>query len=912
MAEIEIQTLKVLHLEDDSEDAELVKSILREAGITCNIKVAKSRGEFETAIREEKYDLILSDYSLPSFSGNEALQMAREVIPATPFVFVSGTLGEDAAIQALLDGATDYVLKTKMSRLVPAVKRAIREADARAKLKLAEKLREMALEDLRSSEARFRGVLESAPDAAIIVDSRGRITFANAQTERIFGFSPEDLIGRSLEILVPDNYREMHRRHILEYRNAPHARAMSAGIELHGKRRDGTVFPADIMLSPIRMDHDTSVLAMIRDITVAKESERVLRESEELFRSIYEASPVGIINVDREGRIIKSNLAATRLLGYSAAELQRMRFNDFTPDDDTQLGVKMLGSLLDGEEEVVDFEGKYIRKTGELIRVRLTVSAVRNDEKSVRYAVAIMEDITERWKAETSLRRSEERYRSLVDNARDAIYTLSANATILSLNPAFESLTGWRREDWLGRSFTDLVHPSDKERARDSFGKTLSGEFSDVIQYNILKKSGDYAVAEFSVTSFILENGSVGVLGIARDVTSQIAMEEQLRQSQKMESIGTLAGGIAHDFNNILGIIIGYSSLVLRSAKGNKALIRNIKSIESAAQRGVGLVRQLLMFARKQERVLQTLDVNNLVADVYKMISETFPKVISIKFVRSTEPVIVRGDQTEIHQAVLNLCVNARDAMMDSPGMKLSGGSLVISTSIARGQDVREGHSDAASEAYVSISVSDTGAGMDDATKERIFEPFFTTKEKGKGTGLGLSTVYGIIRAYDGFVDVSSSVGEGTTFTLLLPLLEPPEPKPDEHEDQTAASLGGTESVLVVEDEAGLRELLLEVLRSRGYRVLSAEDGQRALALFLDHGDIDLVLSDIGLPKVGGLDLFQAIRKLKPEVKVILVSGYVNEADRERIMKVGVSSFVQKPYRPLDVLKKIREALDAP
>lgn len=910
MAEIESAMLEILHVEDNPADAELVQSTLREAGLACKMTVVKSRKEFEKALRERKFDIILSDFSLPSFTGTEAFQIARTYTKDTPFVFVSGTLGEDAAIQALIDGATDYVLKTKMARLVPAVKRAVHETEARIKLRLAEKLREMALEDLKMSESRFRGVLESAPDSALLIDSEGRITFANPQTEKMFGFSTDELLGKSLDVLIPDRYKKIHGSHLRKYNVAPHARALNSGIELYGKRKDGAEFPADIMLSPINMDHDTCVLAMIRDITSSKESEEALRESEELFRSIYEASPVAIINVDREGGIIRCNLAATKLLGYGAAELQQMHFNDLTHADDRHIGVLMLGDLIDGRDEIVHFEKRYVRKTGEVIRVHLTISAVRNEDRSVRYAVAIMEDITEKWQTEESLRRSEERYRSLVDNARDAIYTLSSNATILSLNPAFETLTGRKREDWLGKSFTDLVHPDDREKARDSFRKTLTGELADVIQYKILKKSGEYAVGEFSATRFMLEDGSVGVLGIGRDVTSQIAMEEQLRQSQKMESVGTLAGGIAHDFNNILGIIIGYASLVLRSAKEDKVLARNIQSIESAAQRGVGLVRQLLMFARKQERVLQMLDINNLVAEVYRMINETFPRVISVSLVLSKESLMVYGDQTELHQAVLNLCVNARDAMMDRSDGRLPGGALVIGTSVAKGSDVRTSNAAVASEDYARISVSDTGIGMDDATKQRIFEPFFTTKERGKGTGLGLSTVYGIVSAHSGTVDVSSRVGEGTTFTILLPSRKAADSSLDTVEDQAAAPLEGKETILVVEDEAGLRDLLFDVLMNRGYKVLSAEDGHRALALFLDHKDIDLVISDIGLPKVGGLDLFQAIKKMKPDVKVIMVSGFVDESDRERMIKSGVNSFVQKPYQPLDVLRKIREVLD--
>ena len=911
MPESEETVIGILHVEDNPTDAELVRATLEEAGLACSITVVKTRKDFDKAVRSKKFDVILSDFSLPSFTGREAFDIARTLVPDTPFVFVSGTLGEDAAIQALVDGATDYVLKTKMARLVPAVRRAIHEVDARRRLKLAEKLREMALEDLRVSEARFRGVLESAPDSAIIIDSEGRIAFANPQTEKMFGLNKDELLGKPLDILVPDRHKKLHSKHVEEFSSQPHARGMNSGVELSGKRRDGTEFPADIMLSPLMMGRDMSVLAMIRDTTSTKLAEKALRDSEEQFRTIYESSPVAILNVAFDGSILKCNLAASKLLGYSSEELRSMNVSDITYAEDKEIGPRMMKELEAGRSEVVHFEKRYNRKDDKTIRVHLTVSAVRNDDVKSRYTIGIIEDITEKWQAGEALRRSEEKYRSLVDNARDAIYTLSSNATILSLNPAFETLTGWRRDEWLGKSMTDLIHPDDRRKAVDSFQKTVQGELADIVQYRVLRKSGDYATGEFGTTRLVLEDGSIGLLGIARDVTTQIILEEQLKQSQKMESIGTLAGGIAHDFNNILGIIMGYASLTLRSLKEDDRLTANIRSIESAAQRGVDVVRQLLMFARKQERVVQLLDVNEIVADVFTMTKETFPKMISVKLMAGDGIMVVLGDQTEIHQAVLNLCVNARDAMIAGSHGKLPGGTLTLGTSLVPGAELKLRQPLALAEAYVRIEVSDTGTGMDDQTRARIFEPFFTTKEKGKGTGLGLSTVYGIVSAQNGIIEVSSKVGEGTTFTLFLPSRKPEGMKIKPADRESKESLDGQETVLVVEDEPGLRDLLYDIFGGHGYKVLTAEDGQRALALFLDHKDIELVVSDIGLPKVGGLDLYEAMKKLKPDIKVIMVSGFADEADRQNMLERGVDAFIQKPYDAVDLLRKAREVLES-
>lgn len=884
-------------------DAEIVRATLVESGIVCRLRVVKTRQEFETAISTEKFDLILSDVSLPSFDGREALRMSKGSVPDIPFVFVSGTLGEDAAIDCLLDGATDYVLKSKMARLAPAVRRAITEAKSQEQLKLAEKQRESALENLRQSEARFRGLLDFAPDSALIVDSLGVITFANAHTENMFRYSRDELVGQPLDILIPDRYKGVHRGHVGSFRNTPHARPLNSGIELIGRRKDGSEFPADIMLSPMRSDGEVSVLAMIRDVTISRQTEKALRDSEEMFRGIFESSPVAMTNVTPDGRILKANLAATELLGYTAEELQDKHFNDFTYPDDREIGMKVMDDLQSGKSEIVQFEKRYLRKDGRVTRVHLTISAIRNEDKSLRHAITIAQDITEKW-------RSEERYRMLVDGARDAIYSVSSSGILLSVNPAFENITGWRPDEWLGKSFTDLVHPDDLRSAGMLLKSAVNGELADVKQFRIARKSGGYVMVEVSTTRYTMEDGSTGILGIARDVTSQIALEEQLRQSQKLESIGTLAGGIAHDFNNVLGIIIGYTDLALRSVEGDEAFSRNLRSIESAADRGVGLVRQLLMFARKQERVLQTQNIIAIVNDVHRMIKETFPKVISINMSVGSGEILVDCDQTEIHQAVLNLCVNARDAMMERPPGMLAGGTLIISAGSETGGEVRKRQPTAHADAYARISVSDTGIGFNEETKQRIFEPFFTTKEIGKGTGLGLSTVYGIVSSYDGFIEVESAPGAGSTFTLLLPVRVKPDRRKDRAQVESDADLGGNESILIVEDEPGLREMLSDVLRGRGYDVLTAEDGQEALAIFLENSDLQLVVSDVGLPKVGGLDLFVQLRKLNPQLKVILVSGFVEESDRERMLKAGVERFIQKPYSPMDVLRKIREVLD--
>ncbi|MCL4539658.1 MAG: PAS domain S-box protein [Bacteroidetes bacterium] len=910
MAEEPNRIYQLLHLEDDPEDAEIISNILREAGITSQSHLVSSREEFLKALGSGKYDLILSDFNLPSFDGGAALIAAREKSPETPFIFVSGRMGEDAAIQSLLEGATDYILKTKLSRLVPAVRRALHEGEERKRLNHLEAMRQKALEDLQASEARFRGLLEGAPDAVIITDSRGRITFANVETERVFGFKVDQLIGEPLSVLVPKRFRQMHENLVGRFNLEPHSRSLNSGMELYGLKSDGTEFPADIMLSPLKMDHEVSVLAMVRDTTAARKAEIALRQSEENFRHIYEFSPVGIISFDAKGHFLRCNPAALNILGYSEAELASVKFDSLTHPDDRSIGVDLLEQLRTGKREAVSYEKRYLRKDKKVVWAYRIVSAVRDSENKLKYTVSIIEDITERKEAEEALRRSEDKYRSLVDGARDAIFSLSSSGIIQSLNPAFEIMTGWKPEQWIGKSFTDLLHPDDRKKATSAFQRLLKRELSEIGEYRITKKSGGSSVLELNSTVQMRDGKVMGILGVARDVTAQKLIEEQLRQSQKLESIGTLAGGIAHDFNNILGIIVGYAGLVKKSLREDVHLSKEVDAIEAAAKRGVGLVRQLLTFARKEDRISRAFDVNDVVTDTFKLIQETFPKAISIRLRLSQTPLLVVGDPNEIHQTVLNLCVNARDAIIDRTGTA-AGGSLEITTASFKGKDLIEKFPSIQCDEYISIKLSDNGIGMDEATKTRIFEPFFTTKDRGKGTGLGLATVYGIVEGHEGFISVSSKLGSGTTFEVFLPARADSDDPEIEDDIENLDVRGGTETILVVEDESGLREFLTEVLSNKGYKVLAAGDGQKAVSLFLENHDIKLVLSDIGLPNVSGVDLLAAVRKSNPDVKVILASGFVEDEERERAAHHGVNAFLQKPYKLDEVLRLVRNVLDA-
>ncbi|MEK9136571.1 MAG: ATP-binding protein, partial [Bacteroidota bacterium] len=372
-----------------------------------------------------------------------------------------------------------------------------------------------------------------------------------------------------------------------------------------------------------------------------------------------------------------------------------------------------------------------------------------------------------------------------------------------------------------------------------------------------------------------------------------------------MESIGTLAGGIAHDFNNILGIILGHILLLRNARNDSDKVSRSLEAISEATGRATDLVRQILVFARKSEVLFMPLDANQMVTEIQKMIQGTFPKTITVSTSLETHIPMINADRTQIHQILLNLCVNARDAMPD-------GGTLSITTRKVTVDELRKRLPDAQGTEFLNISVRDTGTGIDEATMQKMFEPFFTTKEQGKGTGLGLAVVYGIIRSHHGYVDVQSTPGKGSTFDLFFPVLLVSQKPIVPGDDGPETLPGGTETILVIEDEDMLRELTRAALEAKGYGVITASDGADAVKLYKKHfQEIALVISDLGLPKLDGTRVFNELRKINPGVKVVIATGYIEPGVKSGLFKAGAQGFLQKPYKPAEILKIVREVLDA-
>jgi PAS domain S-box-containing protein len=492
----------------------------------------------------------------------------------------------------------------------------------------------------------------------------------------------------------------------------------------------------------------------------------------------------------------------------------------------------------------------------------------------------------------------------LFENSPAGIVVLDVEDRILNANRSFQDLFKFSIDELRGGKINGFIVPPSLMEEGVQMSTSALGR--NVVQRETKRLKKDGTLVDVAVTGYpiIIEDELVGIYGIYIDITAQRVLQEQLRQAQKLESVGTLAGGIAHDFNNILAIILGHSSSTDPSKNSPERMAHSMKTIATAAERGSALVRQLLTFARKTEPLFESVRVNEIITELVKLLRETLPKTIDLP--AKMDPTIpsIMGDPNQIHQILLNLSLNARDAMP-------AGGVLTFSTSLMKGTKLKHRFFDATEESYVCINVRDTGYGMDEATRSRIFEPFFTTKAQGKGTGLGLAVVYGVMGTHRGFIDVESRPGGGTNFHLYFPvqlIKTNAFSEPLQSEDDVR---GGTETLLLVEDEEELKELVRSVLEEKGYNVLTARDGKEAIDIFSSkRNDIALVVSDMGLPMLTGYDLFLEMKTINPKIKMVIASGYLEPETKAEIFAAGVKDFIQKPYTPNALLNSIRMVLD--
>ncbi len=755
------------------------------------------------------------------------------------------------------------------------------------------------------------GLLDAAPDAVVCMASDGRIVLVNAQTERLFGYTRQELIGSPVEILVPDAVRAGHPALRGGYVAGPRPRPMGAGKELSGRRRDGSTFPAEISLSAIETDDGVLVMAAVRDVSEQRQAAEIAARLASIIQSSYDA----VISETLERVITSWNPAAERLYGYAAAEMIGSHVDVLIPVAHRRAERDIQDAITSGQL-VEPYQAERIRKDGTVIEVSIMLSPITDTAGKIIGVSRISRDIS-------SQQRADVRFRALMEAAPDAVVCVTGDGRIALVNAQTERLFGYTRQELAGRPVEILVpdavragHPAvrnrymaDPEPRPMGAGKELSGRRYD----------GSTFPAEISLSAIDTDDGIL-VMAAVRDITERLQLQterERLRaeherlQSQRLESLGQLAGGVAHDFNNLLAVISNYAAFAREEASAQapqgpwESITGDIQQIEMAAERAAALTRRLLAFARREVINPRPLNLNDTVQNIEQLLLRTLGEHVELSTCLADDLCAVLADPGQIEQILVNLAVNARDAMP-------RGGKLTIHTASTDVDEVyaanrvglRPGR-------YASLKISDTGTGMPKAIADRAFEPFFSTKPKGQGTGMGLATVYGIVNQAGGHVRIYSEPGIGTTFTILLPATCQPLDQASSQQPQ-GLQAGAGETVLVVEDEDALREVTRRILDRNGYRVLTAASGPEAIEIATQHcGGIDILLTDVVMPHMGGKEAADRIRAVCPAAAVVYMSGYTEGVlDTRGVLEAGVN-LIEKPFTAATLLSSLREVIAA-
>jgi PAS domain S-box-containing protein len=894
------------------------------------------------------------------------------------------------------------------------------------------------------STSRLHGLMQAVQDSVVVVDTQCRIVHVNTRTEKLLGYAREELLGQSIDLLLPEAFGKILSETGLAEPNDPGWKTRAVAHDFMARRKDGSEVAVEAILHPLETDVGILFTTVLRDITERKRSEQSLRQAAESlrqaeakFRSIFENAAEGIFQATPEGRFITANPALARMLGYaSPQELiesvtdikkqvfvqpgQRSEIRKLSEQAGVVRGFEIQAYRKDGTKiwlmgnqrvvhgeagRILYYEGNFeeiterrraeealrenqralatlmsnlpgmaYRCSNDLDRTMQFASAgafeltgyypddlvgnhkvaygqlihpddreavwnelqaaireekpfqlsyrlrVGGRDKSVweqgqgvrsfeagRFALeGFISDVTERVRAQENLRKSEERFRQLAENIEGVFWmTDPSMCQLFYVNRAYEAIWGRSRESLFKNPLSRLeaIDPKDRERVLAAGQRAVAGGYNE--EYRILRPDGTVRWIWDRAFPIVDDKGRVYRLaGIAEDITERQVLAEALRQAQKMEAVGRLAGGIAHDFNNLLTVINGYSEVLLATLGPQHSSRWCVEATMKAGQRAALLTRQLLAFSRKQVLTPVVLDLNALVNNMKDMVQRLIGEDINLTTSLDPNLGCVRADSGQVQQILMNLVVNARDAMP-------KGGKLTLRTANATlsEADVRA-HADVKPGAYALLAVTDTGCGMTDEIKGRLFEPFFTTKELGKGTGLGLSTVYGIVKQSNGHINVVSEPGKGASFEIYLPRAE--EAATTEAGDKgPRRSLRGQETVLLVEDEELVRVLARTLLQKSGYTVLEARNGKEALQLADQRKEpIQLLVSDVVMPEMNGRELYGRLSRTRPELRVVFMSGYTDS----HLYRNGVMEddwpVVLKPFARDAFLSLVREVLD--
>jgi PAS domain S-box-containing protein len=736
---------------------------------------------------------------------------------------------------------------------------------------------------------------DSVQDPIFILDKENRILRINHSALKLIGLSPEKILGQPC-------CRLMHGTEVPPF-TCPHQQTLVTGkpaqVEIEEPFLKGYY---EITTTPVfdEAGQITGTVHVMRDITERKRVEEAVRMSEERYRTLAEAAREMIFIIDREGVVKYVNQFAANSLQSLPDQIIGKPLDQLFSGEISKRQKANLRRVFESGEPFYTENITPFRDGEKWLGTQLV--PMKNKSREVDAVLGISRDITDRKRMEEAFRVSEEKYRSLVDHAIDAIY-IAQDGMVKFPNPSTLALTGYSEEDYATIPFVNFIHPEDRDMVVQRHNQRLRGEeVPSPYSFRIISKAGEERWVHLNAVLTEWEKRPA-ILCFMRDITSHKKLEAQYQHAQKMEAVGTLAGGIAHDFNNLLQSVLGYTEILLMNDQMRQNASKDLEEIKRAAKRGAELTQQLLTFSRKVQSKLRPIDLNQEVVQVQKILQRTLPKMINVEISLKGDLKPINADPTQIEQVLMNLAVNARDAMPE-------GGRLTIKTDNVTLDDAFcKTHLESKPGEYVELTVSDTGHGMDEEILKNIFDPFFTTKGVGKGPGLGLAMVYGIVKNHDGNILCESKLDQGTAFKTYFPAAEQERAVETLKEDQEVR--GGSETILLVDDEEPIRNLGLQIFRNYGYRVFQAPDGENALRLYQDKKDeIDLVVLDLIMPIMGGKKCLEELLRIDPKVRVVIASGYSPEGTVKEILEKGAKNFIHKPFNMKEMLQVVRKVLD--
>lgn len=762
--------------------------------------------------------------------------------------------------------------------------------------------------DLRHSEQQFRALYDKTPAMFHSVDGRGRLIRVSAFWLEKLGYDSREVLGEPLAKFLPNSCSRKLREDV-------YPRIMRAGyvesVDLEIFKKDGSTIDVQLSASA-EFNEDGSIkntLTVLSDVSDRKSMEREVRRSEEQFRGAFETSPLGMALVAATTEWLMVNDALCKMLGYEKDELLKRSVRDITHPDDMDADFENVQRLMSGAQNSYQMEKRYLHKDGSTVWALISVILVRDSRGEPVHFVIQMLDLTDRKRMERAVRRSEEQFRSAFETSPQGMALIAPGGRWLTVNAALCDIFGYSNEELLELGLQNLTHPDDLDTEVEDIRRLLNGENDSFeMEKRYVHKDGQTLWGQVSISLIRDEAGEpVQFVFQMVDLTQRRDAEQQLLQAQKLEAVGQLTGGLAHDFNNLLAVILISLQLLERTHQDDPASLKRIKAALDATERGADLTHRLLAFSRKQSLEQKIIDVGALVDGMNGLLARTLGGAVRLEIHHDDDLWKVETDQGQLETAILNLAINARDAMPSGGDLTIEARNVVIDRAYAGA------HSEVNAGNYVLIAVSDTGTGIPDHVLDKVFQPFFTTKEVGRGTGLGLSMVYGYLKQSKGHVEVYSEHNIGTSIKLYLPAATD---AGTQEEDKAPAVVGDWvghgERILVTEDDPAVRESVSALFNSLDYDVTEAQDAVEALAILKSEDPFDLLFTDIVMPgEMDGVALAEAALKLRPQLKILMTTGFAEVAVARGKMPAAATEIIGKPYRRDELAEKLRLVLDA-